>query len=144
MTPNTWQVPAPHPSLHLHRPATGMSLPPGLSALGQSPSQSCAVPPPPSAVDHFLFGHQGLLSLLELLLEILQLQSLDGGQELTEPHPAQLWRPRAPPPGQPLLLGRRTKRNQRRGILQGTGKAEEAGETTGVTWHNLPQADIPS
>ena len=48
-------------------------------------------------VDHFLFGHQGLLSLLELLLEILQLQSLDvGDRELTEPHPAQPWRPGRP------------------------------------------------
>ena len=48
-------------------------------------------------VNHFLFGYQGLLGLLELLLEIFQLQSLDmGDRELTEPHPAQPWRPGRP------------------------------------------------
>lgn len=41
-------------------------------------------------VNHFLFGHQGLLSLLELLLEIFQLHSLDIDKgELTEPELAQ-------------------------------------------------------
>lgn len=33
-------------------------------------------------VDHFLFGHQGLLGLLQLLLEVFQLQSLETGEGL--------------------------------------------------------------
>lgn len=40
-------------------------------------------------VNRFLFGHQGLLGLLELLLKIFQLHSLETDKrEMTDPEPA--------------------------------------------------------
>lgn len=95
-------------------------------------------------VDHFLFGHQGLLSLLELLLEILQLQSLDvGDRELTEPHPAQPWRPGRPRASH-CSWGGGPKGTKDGAFCKARERQRRPARTTGVTWHNLPQADIPS